>query len=214
MAQLWAAKNDAKLSANGSKSPIKAEPNSIRVHLSYANWLLTQNEIPQAKIHGDTAAKIDANSTGRAQASRSHRPDQQRSRDRRDDFPAGSRTIRRPTSSLQSTRAGHGRPDRQESRSRALQLATVNAQANQRSAEALATLGYVIIAPATWRTPLEVPTSGLSPGQMAADTAYYLAPGPPVENKKPEDAVKVLDQALQPRGSSFTARNPSSCSTS
>ena len=51
-----------KVSQLGALPPsvTKAEPNSIRVHLAYADWLLQQNEVEQAKIHAEAAAKIKA----------------------------------------------------------------------------------------------------------------------------------------------------------
>ena len=85
-------------------------------------------------------------------------------------------------------------------RSRALQLATVNAQANQRVRRGIGDIWATsCIARATWKTRLKSLQAAISPGQMAADTAYYLALVL-VENKKPEDAVKVLEQALQIKG--------------
>jgi len=199
MAQLWAAKNDAKLSREWFEKSVKAEPNSIRVHLSYANWLLTQNEIPQAKIHGDTAAKIDANSPDVlklqgliARINKDLATAEKIFRQVLNDSPADF------FASNQLALIMADQADKNQ-RSRALQLATVNAQANQRSAEALATLGYVYYRTGNMDEALKSLQAAVSPGQMAADTAYYLALVLQ-ENKKNEDALKVLEQALQLKG--------------
>jgi Tfp pilus assembly protein PilF len=199
MAQLWAQKSDAKAAREWFEKATKAEPKSIRVHLAYANWLLTQNEIPQAKLHGDTAATIDANSTDvlklQGLIARINK-----------DLGTAETIFRRvlndsPADFFASNQLALVMADQADKnqRSRALQLATVNAQANQRNAEALATLGYVMYRTGNMEDALKSLQAALSPGQMAADTAYYLALVL-VENKKPEDAVKVLEQALQTKG--------------
>jgi Tfp pilus assembly protein PilF len=199
MAQLWAQKSDAKLAREWFEKAIKAEPNSIRVHLAYANWLLTQNEIPQAKIHGDTAAKIDANSTDVlklqgliARINKDLGTAEKIFRQVLNDSPADF------FASNQLALVMADQTDKNQ-RSRALQLANVNAQANQRSAEAVATLGYVLYRTGNMDDALKSLQAAISPGQMAADTAYYLSLVLN-ENKKPEDAVKVLEQALQTKG--------------
>jgi Tfp pilus assembly protein PilF len=199
MAQLWSAKNDAKLSREWFDKAVKAEPNSIRVHLAYANWLLTQNEIPQAKIHGETASKIDANSTDvlklQGLIARINK-----------DLGTAESIFRRvlndsPADFFASNQLALIMADQTDknARSRALQLATVNANANNRSAEALATLGYVFYRTGNMEDALKSLQAAVSPGQMAADTAYYLALVLS-ENKRNEDALKVLEQALQLKG--------------
>jgi len=199
MAQPSAAKNDAKLSREWFEKSVKAEPNSIRVHLSYANWLLTQNEIPQAKIHGDTAAKIDSNSPDVlklqgliARINKDLATAEKIFRQVLNDSPADF------FASNQLALIMADQADKNQ-RSRALQLASVNAQANARSAEALATLGYVYYRTGNIDEALKSLQAAVSPGQMAADTAYYLALVLQ-ENKKSEDALKVLEQALQLKG--------------
>src|SRR5262245_22513886 len=58
MAELWTAKGDTKKAREWMERAVKAENNSARVHLAYADWLLAQNEVPQAKIHVETAEKL------------------------------------------------------------------------------------------------------------------------------------------------------------
>jgi tetratricopeptide (TPR) repeat protein len=199
MAQLWAAKNDQKLARDWFNKAAKAEPNNIRVHLAYANWLLQQNEVPQAKIHAETAAKIDPNSPEvlklQGVIARVNK-----------DFGAAEALFRRvltdsPADFYASNQLALilGDQTDKNQRSRALQLATVNAQANPRSAEALATLGYLFYRTGDIPNAQKSLQAAISSGQMAGDTAYYLALVLN-ENKKYEDVVKVLEQALQLKG--------------
>lgn len=199
MAQLWAAKSDQKAARDWFNKAILAEPKSIRVHLAYANWLLQQNEIPQAKIHGETAAKIDANNTDVlklqgliARITKDLGTAETIFRRVLNDSPADFYASNQLALIL-------GDQTDKNQRSRALQLATVNAQANQRSAEALATLGYLFYRTGDMENAMKSLQAAVSSGQMVGDTAYYLALVLN-ENKKPEDVVKVLEQALQLKG--------------
>lgn len=199
MAQLWSAKNDPKLARDWFNRAVKAEPNSIRVHLAYANWLLQQNEMPQAKIHTETASKIDGNAADvlklQGLIARIGK-----------DFGAAETIFRRvlndaPADFYASNQLALilGDQTDKNQRSRGLQLATVNAQANQRSAEALSTLGYLFYRTGDMENAMKSLQAAVSSGQMAADTAYFLALVLS-ENKKPEDAIKVLEQAIQIKG--------------
>jgi tetratricopeptide (TPR) repeat protein len=199
MAQLWSAKNDQKLAREWFNKAAKAEPNNLRVHLAYANWLLQQNEVTQAKIHAETAARIDPNSPDvlklQGVIARVGK-----------DFGAAEALFRRvlndsPADFYASNQLALILGDQADKnqRSRALQLATVNAQANPRSAEALATLGYLFYRTGDMENAQKSLQAAISSGQMAGDTAYYLALVLN-ENKKYEDVVKVLEQALQLKG--------------
>ena len=145
MAQLCGGKNDAKLSREWFEKSVKAEPNSIRVHLSYANWLLTQNEIPQAKIHGDTAAKIDSDSPDVlklqgliARINKDLATAEKIFRQVLNDSPADF------FASNQLALIMADQADKNQ-RSRALQLATVNAQANHAFRRSVGDLGLRLL---------------------------------------------------------------------
>jgi Tfp pilus assembly protein PilF len=58
MSRFWTAKNDFKQAQEWLDKAIKAEPNSIRAHVAYANWLIQQKMVEQAKLHVETAAKL------------------------------------------------------------------------------------------------------------------------------------------------------------
>jgi tetratricopeptide (TPR) repeat protein len=199
MAQLWAEKADAKAARDWFEKAVKAEPNSVRVQLGYANWLLQQNEIEQAKIHSDMAAKLDGNSVDvrklQGLISRITK-----------DFSTAERQFRHvlmdaPADFFASNQLALVLADQsdQSQRSRGLQQATINAQANPRSAEAIATLGYVQFRTGNTDEALKSLQAAVSPGQMAADTAYYLALVL-AELKKPDESVKLLDGALKTSG--------------
>ncbi|MFO0807989.1 MAG: sigma-70 family RNA polymerase sigma factor [Gemmataceae bacterium] len=59
MAWLWAAKGDAKAADEWFAKAIKDAPNNYRVRVSYAQWLLSQNEVARAKELAAEAETID-----------------------------------------------------------------------------------------------------------------------------------------------------------
>jgi uncharacterized protein HemY len=186
MARLWTMKGDAAKARDWLEKATKAEPDSVRVHLAYADWLLQQNELGQAKVHADAAAKRKADDPevlkiqgliARAGADLAAA-----------DFFASNQ--------LALVLADQSDKDQ---RSRAVQMAEVNARQYQRSADALATLGYVLFRVGNPDDALKALQAAVSGGQAAPDTAYYLAL---VLNDKgkPEEAVKLLEGALQAKG--------------
>lgn len=199
MAQLWSMKNDPKMAREWFEKAIKAEPNSLRVHLGYCNWLLQQNEIPQAKMHADAAAKIDANSVDVLKAQGLLARIVKNLADAENYF---RRVINEsPSDFFAANQLALVLVDQsnQNQRSRGVQLAEVNARQYPRNAEALATLGYAYYRIGNMDEAAKSLQAAVSPGQMAADTAYYLALLVN-ERDKPEDAAKLLDQALQSKG--------------
>lgn len=199
MAQLWSMKNDSKMARDWFEKSIKAEPNNLRVHLSYCNWLLQQNETPQAKLHAEAAAKIDANSIDVLKA-------QGLIARMEKNLANAENYFRRVLNEAPSDLFAANQlalvlvdQSNQNQRSRGVQLAEVNARQFPRNAEALATLGYAYYRTGNIDEAAKSLQAAVSPGQMAADTAYYLALLVN-EKDKADDAVKLLDQALQSKG--------------
>lgn len=199
MAQLWALKSDSKMAREWFEKAIKAEPNNIRVHLGYCNWLLQQNEVPQAKLHADAAAKLDAESIDVLKAEGLIARIVKNLGDAENYF---RRVINQsPGDFFATNQLALVLVDQsnQNQRSRGVQLAEVNARQYPRNAEALATLGYAYYRVGNLEEAGKSLQTAISPGQIAADTAYYLALLVNEKNK-PEDAVKLLEPALQAKG--------------
>lgn len=201
MARLWAAKGDGKLAREWFNKAIKGEPNSLRVHLSYADWLLNQNEVDQAKLHCDAAAAIDANSTDvtklKGLISRIQK-----------DLGTSEKIFRKaindaPADLFASNQLALVLVDQtdKEARNKGLQLASVNANANQRDANIIATLGYAYYRTGQIDEALKYLQGSLqlSNGQLGPDTAYYLALVLN-EKEKSDDAKSILDGALKTKG--------------
>jgi tetratricopeptide (TPR) repeat protein len=200
MGRLWTMKGDAKKAREWLEKATKADPASPRVHLAYADWLLQQNEIEQAKIHADTAAKIKADDpevlkiqglTARIQ----------------EDFAKAEQTFRRvladaPADFFATNHLALVLADQsdKEQRSRAVQYAEMNARANQGTPEAFATLGYVYYRVGNLEGALQALQPFLTGRQPASsDAAYYLAL---VLNDrdKADEAKKILKAALDAKG--------------
>jgi uncharacterized protein (TIGR02996 family) len=201
MGRLWTAKGDVKQAREWLDRAIKAEPNSIRVQLAYADWLLHQGDIDHAKDHVDAAAKLKPDDPEVLKAQGLMARTQK-------NLPAAEKLFRRiladaPGDFFASNQLALVLVDQndKDQRSRAVQLAEVNARQYPRSPDALATLGYVSfrvgnIEEAGKALQASVAASG---NQVAPDTAYYLAL---VFNDrgKTEEAIKFLEGALKAKG--------------
>lgn len=201
MAKLWAIKGDDKEARQWFDKAIKAEPNNIRVHLAYANWLLQQNLVGQAKIHVDAAYK-----------NRPEDHDVQKMQGLihriQKELPAAEAIFKKIISDSPSDYFATNQlaliladapKENKEARSRAVQYAEVNARANQRNAEALATLGYVYYQTNNLDDALKALQAAVSSGQAAPDTAYYLALVL-YDREKTDEARKLLANALGAKG--------------
>ncbi len=201
MARLWAAKGDTKKAREWFDKAIKSEPKSLRVHLAYADWLVNQNEVEQAKLHCDAAEKIDATSTDVTKLKGLIARIQK-------DLPTAERIFRKaitdaPADLFASNQLALVLVDQtdKDARSKGLQLASVNANANQRDANAIATLGYAFYRTGQIDEALKYLQGSLqiTNGQLGPDTAYYLAVVLN-EKEKSEDARNILEGALKTKG--------------
>jgi tetratricopeptide (TPR) repeat protein len=206
MGQLWSGKGDSKQARAWLDQAVKAEPNSLRVHLAYAKWLLEQNEIDPAKVHLDASAKLRPEDTDvlklQGLVARIKK-----------DFAAAEKVFRKintdtPDDFFASNQLALTLADQADNdqRKRALQYAAVNARQfahtpDPRAVESLATLGYVNYRnnnlEDAWQS-IQAATSG---GQASSDTAYFLAMMLTERDKnKSEDAKRILKTALESRG--------------
>jgi uncharacterized protein (TIGR02996 family) len=199
MGKLWTNKGDFIKAREWLERAIKAEPSSVRVHLAYADWLLQQNEAEQAKIHADTAAKARADDAEVLKLQGLIARVQK-------DLGGAEKVFRRvhqdaPGDFFASNQLALVLADQsdKEQRSRAVQLAEVNARANPRSPEALATLGYVYYRVGNLDGALQALQAAVSSGQAAPDTVYYWALALN-DRDKADDAKKLLKGALESKG--------------
>jgi uncharacterized protein (TIGR02996 family) len=207
MGRLWTNKGDFTQAREWLDKAIQAEPNSPRARLAYADWLLQQNEIDQAKAHADAAARVKPND-----------PDVLKLQGliarMRKDYVTAEATFRRVLNNVRADFFAMNQlalisADQSdgEQRRQALEMAETNARANLRSPEAQATLGYVYYRNGNiekaWQALQEAnavaPASSSSTSDLPRDTAYYLAL---VLDKrgKPDEAKKLLKRALDCKG--------------
>jgi len=219
MGRLWTEKGDVKKAREWLDRAIKADSNSMCVHLAFTNGLLQQNEIDQAKIHADAAALLKPDDADVMKLQGLIARVQK-------DF-AAERIFRlilndAPGDFFASDQLALFLADQpvNQQRQRALQFADVNARVYPRSAEALATLGYVryrngdldgamqalqkaVNSGGLWLPPLW-PSPGVVIGspevagfgrQPSADTVYYLALVY-ADQDKTKEAQRLLKAAL------------------
>jgi len=200
MGRLWTAKGDTVKGREWLEKAVQKEPGNARVHLAYGDWLLQQNRLEEAKLHIDTALKLDAKSreTERLRGllaryqkdlATAERLFDALYRDSPADFFASNQ--------LALVLIEHKDEDK---RRRAVQLAEVNARQYQRSAEALATLGWIYFRTDRLEEAAKILNASISGGQASADTAYYLAKVMEKSGNKAEDVKNLLQVAANTKG--------------
>ncbi len=199
MGQLWTGKGDLRKARQWFERATQVEPNRLRVHLAYANWLLQQNEFDQAKAQADAAVKLKADDKEALKL-------QGLIARARKDLPAAEKIFRRvltdtPGDFFASNHLALVLADEDDGdqHRRAMQLAEVNARQYPRSADALATYGYTLFRNGRVENALQTLQTAVSGGQATADTAYFLALAL-ADRDKIDDARKLLEQALHTQG--------------
>lgn len=205
LARLWTAKADFAKAKEWLDKAIKADANSYRVQLAYADWLLNQSDnadnLAKAKTYADAAAKIKPNDIDVKKI--------QGLIARMDgDLGAAEQIFRRvlvdaPGDFFASNQLALVLADQsaQEQKSRGLQLADMNARQYQRNAEALATLGYVLYRTGDTDQAIKALQMAVSGGQLTPDMAYFLAKCLYDKDKdKADDVKKLLKGALDHKG--------------
>jgi tetratricopeptide (TPR) repeat protein len=203
MALLWSRKGENKDARAWFDKAIKADVNNVRSQMAYANWLTQQNEFPEAKLHIDVAAKQKPDDV-EAQKFQGLIARAQK------DYPKAEELFKRilvssPDDFFARDNLSLALIEQQgESKQKqAKEHAELNAKANPKSPEALATLGYVYYQLKNVGAALEALQQSLnaSNGQMTPDTGYYLALC--WKDSRPDDAKKVLREVLQPNRGLF-----------
>lgn len=202
MARLYAARNDAaagdeKQAEDWFQKALQKYAQNARVHQSYAEWLLSLGRLDAAKQHIETASQIDPKS----RATRLLRGVLAR---REKNYSAAEKIFEEllrespadlfAADQLALVLIEQSDPLQQQ---RAVQLAEVNARQNPRSAEALATLGWVYFRTGRVDDADKVLGQLISGGTaISPDAAYYVAKVLK-EKGKPTEARKILEQALK-----------------
>jgi tetratricopeptide (TPR) repeat protein len=176
MARLWGAKGDNPMAREWFEKAVKADPKNLRVRIAYADYLMQDNNVQQAKLQIAQAAQIKPDD-----------PDVQKfqgviARVERD-LPTAEKTFRAYIAShpgdafainqVALVLADEGGAKLNDARD----YAELNAKANPKNPEALATLGYVYYQLKNVDAALQAlqESARASNGQATADVAYFWA---------------------------------------
>lgn len=205
MGRLWSEKGDYKRAAEWMQKAVEREPNNMRVHLVYGQWLLEQSRPEEAKLHADLAAKLDPKSKDveklRGLLARYLR-----------DYEAAEKIFdglyrEAPADFFVTNQLAHVLAEQGDSskKNRAIQIAEVNARQYQKLAEALSTLGWIYYRSGRLDEAEKALAASVSGGQATADTAFYLAQVFS-EKGKTEEAIRLVKASLESKGP-FLFRN-------
>lgn len=199
MAQLWTAKGDYVKAREWLNKAAKDGNKNVRVKLAYADWLISQNNFDEADIHVRAAAALDPKNI-----------DVQKqqgliARVKKKDLKAAADIFQKiivlspgdffATNQLALCLADS--PD-EATRKNAVPHAELNVRANQKSAEAWATLGYCYYKVKRLDDAANALQTAISGGQLSSDTGYYWALVL-AEKEQYENAKAVLEGALDPK---------------
>jgi uncharacterized protein HemY len=199
MAKLWTAKGDYPKAREWLNKAAKQGANNVRVKLAFADWLLQQNQVDEADIHVKDAVKLEPKNTEvmRLQGLVARI---------KKDLKTAETTfqqilVQAPGDQFATNHLALCLADSKDESQRAKSIphADLNVRANQKSAEAWATLGYCYFRlkdSAKAMNALQVAASG---GQITSDTGYFLAMMF-VDKDKYEDAKTLLEGSLQAKG--------------
>jgi tetratricopeptide (TPR) repeat protein len=175
MGQLFAEEGNPTKAAEWMEYAIKLAPDEPRAHLGYAAWLLEHDQLQQAKAQGEIAARLDPSST-EAKGLRGliawHMKD----------YQAAERIFQElhletpgnlAASNLWALSLAEQPTDAK--RSRAWQVAQINAQLYANSPEALTTLGWVAYRLGKLAQAEQTLRAAIATGKGSSETAYYLA---------------------------------------
>lgn len=205
MGRLWSEKGESKKAAEWMQKAVEKEPKNPRTHLVYGQWLLDQARPEEAKLHADTAAQLDPKSKDvdklRGLLARYLR-----------DYEGAEKIFdglyrESPADFFVTNQLALVLAEQTDSakKSRAVQMAEVNARQYQKMAEALSTLGWVYYRTGRVEDSEKALSASVSGGQATADTAYYLAQVF-ADRGKPEEANRLVKASLESKGP-FLFRN-------
>lgn len=199
MGRLWTEKGDVKQAAEWMQKAVEREPNNMRVHLVYGQWLLDQSRPEEAKLHADLAGKLDPKSKDveklRGLLARYLR-----------DYEAAEKIFdglyrEAPADFFVTNQLAHALVEQTDAskKNRAVQIAEVNARQYQKLAEALSTLGWIYYRTGRMDDAEKALAASVSGGQATADTAYYLAQVFS-ERGKTSEATRLVKASLESKG--------------
>lgn len=199
MAWLATGQGDLKKAASWMASAIQEEPDNARAHLEFARWLVEQGRAEEAKTQAEVAVRLGLDSRelqsvrGWIAWQLQQYADAERFFDSLYQQAPGDFLSSNP---LVLTLIEQTAEDK---RSRALQLAEINARLYPDSADALAALAWVYYRLGSADEAEQMARAARARGKGSSDTAYYLA-RILFEANSPDEAKKLLKTALEATG--------------
>jgi tetratricopeptide (TPR) repeat protein len=197
MGRLWSLRGDAKQAEEWFEKAVRKYPREARVHRAYGGWLLDRGRIDAAKVHIDTAAKLEPKSReslGLQGLLARYTKDYETAVKIFEDLVRDEPGNFYPANHL--ALASAELPDK---RARAVQLAELNARQYPSLSDALATLGWVYFKSNRIDEAERLLQASASGGQVSSDTAYYYA-RVLKERGKTADVKELLKKALDSDG--------------
>jgi len=175
MGRLFTEAGELKKAAEWMDYAVKLEPDNPKVHLSYAGWLLEQDQAERARTEAEAAARLDPGSS-EAKGLRGLIAWQLK------DFQAAEPIfqalhLESPTNLMANNFWALSMVEQPDAakRQRALQVAQLNARLDPNSAEVLTTLGWVAYRLGQIDQAERSLRAALASGKGSSETAYYLA---------------------------------------
>jgi tetratricopeptide (TPR) repeat protein len=203
MARQYMAKADPKKAVEWFEKAAKQEANNGKVHVAYADFLLQQDNLEQAKAHSEQAVKLDPKNI---EVQRMQGMIARYSRD----YVTALRIFQEmlnssPADQIASNQLALILADMSDeaSKRRALQLAEVNARQYQNDLNTLATYGYCLYRNGNTEQAKQLLMKIVPNNQVAPDVIYYLALTLSEAKETKDDASKMLKKALESTGFFF-----------
>lgn len=173
MGRLYMLKGDAKQAEEWLQKAVLKYARDARAHRAFGGWLLDRGRVEAAKVHIDTAVKLEPKSR-ETQGLQGLLARYLR------DMPTAVRIFEEivrdePGNFYASNHLALACAETKETQARAVQIAEVNARQYPRLAEALATLGWVYLRSGRIDEAERLLSASASGGQVTSDMAYYLS---------------------------------------
>lgn len=198
MAQLWAAKDEAK-SEDWLKKAVAAHPRDPKAHRAYAAWLLDNGRPDAAQLYVDSAMKLDPTakeSIALKGLTARYKKDWATAEQVFDGLNREYPNDIFSAWNLALVLAETGDPSK---RRRAVDLAESETRKNPRAGEGYAVLGWTYYKAGRLEDAEKALLTSASTGQVRMDTAYFLA-RVLAERGKTEEAYRLIKEAVGTRG--------------
>jgi tetratricopeptide (TPR) repeat protein len=197
MGHLWSQRSDTKKAEEWFEKAVQKYPREARVHRAFGGWLLDRGRVDAAKVHIDTAVRLEPKS-------RESRGLQGLLARYMKDYETAAKIFEdlvrdEPGNFFATNHLALACAELPDRRPRAVQLAELNARQYPRLSDALATLGWVYLKSARLEEAERLLQASASGGQVSSDTAYYLA-SLLKERGKIAEAKELLKKALASEG--------------